>query len=284
MLAASDPYRISLPCILLLPVLAACVNQRLKTTLDVPIPALSYAAALDGGKVTPITSPIIVRYAAFPAASFERLLLAKTADPTKTLTSMERVAGTTSAEARGDLTGIIFIVNEVSWRGNLPSAREASLALKGMKATLLVAPYGPVGKTDVSLPSVKVDRAQAETIEDHLREEFSSADELPNTGFRQNDTSPISETYPTKSAAGPNSFEGGVTVLGQGSYRGRPVVVFDLTGAGTVNGKPMGMQAPLFLDTATGLVSHTELLAEGTPAIHGDAISMRLQIIDDIRF
>ena len=71
---------------------------------------------------------------------------------------------------------------------------------------------------------------------------------------------------------------------GKGSYRGRPVVVFDLTGVGTVNGQPMGTHAHLFLDTATGIVSHAELLAEGTPAIHGDAIPMRLQIIDDIRF
>ena len=113
---------------------------------------------------------------------------------------MERVAGTTFAVARGDLIAIIFIVKEVSWRGNLPSAREAGLALKGTKLTFLVPPYGPVGKTDVSLPSAKVDRAQAETIEHHLREEFSNAHELPDTGFRQNDTSPISETYPTKSA------------------------------------------------------------------------------------
>ena len=62
--------RISPLCLLLFPVLAACADQRLKTTLDAPSPTLSYAAALDGGKVTPITSPIIVRYAAFPAASF----------------------------------------------------------------------------------------------------------------------------------------------------------------------------------------------------------------------
>src|SRR4029077_13955079 len=34
----------------------------------------------------------------------------------------------------------IFIVNEANWRGNLPSAREASVALKGMKVTLLVPP------------------------------------------------------------------------------------------------------------------------------------------------
>lgn len=276
--------RISPLCLLLLPVVVACADQRLKTTLDVPIPTLSYAAALDGGKVTPITSPIIVRYAAFPAASFERLLLVKAAGPTKTLTSMERVAGTTFAEVRGDLIAIIFIVKEVSWRGNLPSVREAGLALKGTKVTFLVPPYGPVAKTDVSLPSAKIDRAQAETIEHHLREEFFNAHELPDTGFRQNDTSPINETYPTKSGARPDSFEGRVTVQGKGSYRGRPVVVFDLTGVGTVNGQPMGMHAHLFLDTATGLVSHAELLAEGPPAIHGDPISMRLRIIDDIRF
>ena len=117
---------------------------------------------------------------------------------------MERVAGPTFAKARGDLIAIIFIVKEVSWRGNMPSVREAGLALKGTKVTFLVPPYGPVAKTDVSLPSAKIDRAQAETIEHHLREEFFNARELPDTGFRQNDTSPINETYPTKFGARPN--------------------------------------------------------------------------------
>jgi hypothetical protein len=276
--------RISLLCLLLLPVLAACADQRPKANLDIPIPVLSDAGALDSGKVTPITRPVIVRYAPFPAASFERLLLARATDPTKTLASMERVAGTTFAEARGDLIAITFIVKEASWNGNLPFARGAGPSLRGMKVILLVPPYGPVGRTDVSLPRANVDRAQAETIQNHLRQEFSNADELPEAGFRQDETTPISETYPTRSADVPDSFEGRATVEGQGSYRGRPVVVFDLTGVGIVNGQPMGMHAHLFLDTATGLVSHTELLAEGTPTVRGDPISMRLRVIDDIRF
>src|SRR5262249_44429444 len=133
-------------------------------------------------------------------------------------------------------------------------------SVKGMTVILLVPPYGPVSKTDVALPHADIDRTEAATIEHHLREEFSNSDELPEGGFRQDDTTPISETYPTKSAGRPDSFEGETTVQGRGTYRGRPVIVFDLTGVGTVNGQPMGMHAGLFLDTATGLVSHTEML------------------------
>src|SRR6516164_2412527 len=94
--------RFRLCLVLLLPVLAACAEEPRKPEIDVPIPALSYGASLDG-KVTPITTPIIVRHPPFSTATFGRLVLARATANGEILTSTERVAGTTFAEASGDL-------------------------------------------------------------------------------------------------------------------------------------------------------------------------------------
>ena len=51
---------------LLLPLLAGCATRHAGPIVaTAPIPTLSYAAALDGGTVTPIQSPIIVQYAPY---------------------------------------------------------------------------------------------------------------------------------------------------------------------------------------------------------------------------
>ena len=278
-------YRTRLPTLLLLlPALAACASQRPAPAPQAPIPALSVAAILDGGKTSPLQSPVIVKYAPYPPASFERLTLARETGQGKAWTSATRVAGTTFAEATGDLVTITFIIESASWTGNLPSPREGKSTIKGAKLTLLVPPYGPVSKATASLPSSRNTPIEAAAAEKRLINEFSNQIGLPPTGFHQSDVIKISEAYPAKAGDGPDSFDGKATVQGLGFYRGRPVILFDITGVGTVKGQPIGMHAYQFLDTATGIWSHIELLAEGTLTINGDRSTTRLRIIDDVQF
>src|SRR5260221_10550372 len=91
-------YRIRL-LPLLLPFLAGCATRHAAPNLaTAPIPALSYAAVLDGGTVTPIESPIIVKYAPYPTASFERLERGGGTGGGETISFSERTTGTTFAE------------------------------------------------------------------------------------------------------------------------------------------------------------------------------------------
>lgn len=275
--------RFRLCVVLLLPVLAACAGQHAtRAGLDVPMPALSYAPALDGGKVTPITAPVIVKHAPYPAASFERLLLARIVTSDEVLTSTERVTGKTFAETSGDLIACTFIVEDIGWSGSLPaSTREFGAAVKGMQVTFFVAPFGPVKKTEVSLTTAN---REGTTIEDHLRDDFPGNFELPASGFRQDDEVPLHDSFPSRSGAYTNSFEGVAKVRGKGSYRGRPVVVVEVSATGIVTGNPIGFRAYRFLDEATGLWSHSELIAETTATGKEAATLMRFRVIDDVRF
>ena len=270
-----------LSLLLLLPALAACASQHPAPALQAPIPALSVAAILDGGKTSPLQSPVIVRYAPYPPASFERLTLARETGQGEAWVSTTRVTGTTFAEATGDLVTITFIIESASSNGNLPSGKST---IKGAKLTLLVPPYGPVSKATASLPSSRNTPIEAAAAEKRLIHEFSNQIGLPPAGFHQNDVIKISEAYPARTGDSPDSFDGKATVQGLGFYRGRPVILFDITGVGTVKGQPIGMHAYQFLDTATGVWNHIELLAEGNMTINGEALSTRLRIIDDVQF
>ena len=72
--------------------------------------------------------------------------------------------------------------------------------------------------------------------------------------------------------------------IGKGTYRGRPVLVFEIMGTGMVNGEPMGLHAYRFLDVATGLWSHSELITEVTFTDNGTKVPLRFQVIDDVQF
>lgn len=268
--------------VLLLPVLAACAEEPRKPEIAVPIPALSYEASLDG-KVTPITTPVVVKHTPYPAAAFERLVLARATANGQVLMSNERVSGKTFAEASGDLIACTFIVEDISWNGRLPSStREFAETIRGLKVTFYVAPFGPVKKMEASVTTAR--QEEIATIQDHLRDDFSGDFVLPPSGFRQGDQAPIHDSFPGQGGKQANSFQGKATVQGKGTYRGRQVVVFEVAGTGVVNDEPMGLHAYRFLDVATGLWSHSELIAEVTLTDQGTTVPLRFQVIDDIHF
>jgi hypothetical protein len=271
-------------CLLLLPLLAACAGQPPQPRVDVPIPALSYAAALDGGKVTPIGQPIVVRYAPYPTASFEQLELTKATVGGETLLSTRRIAGTSFAEASGGLVSITFLFREASHSGDLASTRPDIAIVKGVTLSLEAAPYGPLTKATASLTLPGSPRDDMAVIERQFTAGFAGTGQLPAAGFRQNDGAPVVAVFPTEPGEETASFTGMGTVRGQGSYRGRPVVVLDFTGVVTRNERPMGVHAYAFIDTATGLLSHAESVGEGNFAINDHIVPMRLQCIEDIRF
>jgi hypothetical protein len=274
--------RFRLCLVLLLPVLAACAEEPRKPEIVVPIPALSYEASLDG-KVTPIASPIVVRHTPYPAAAFERLVLARATANGAVLTSTERVSGKTFAEASGDLIACTFVIEDIGWNGRLPaSTREFAETVKGLKVTFYVAPFGPVKKMEASVTTAR--QEEIATIQDHLRDDFSGDFALPPAGFRQGDQAPIHDSFPGQGGKQSNAFQGKATVQGKGTYRGRQVVVFEVAGTGIVNGEPMGLRAYRFLDVATGLWSHSELIAEMTLTGDGTIVPLRFQVIDDIHF
>jgi len=274
--------RFRLCLVLLLAALAACAEEPRKPEIDVPIPALSYEASLDG-KVTPITTPVVVRHTPYPAAAFERLVLARVTANGKVLTGSERVGGETFAVASGDLVACTFVIEDISWNGRLPaSTREFAETIKGLKVTFYVAPFGSIKKMEASVTTAR--QEEIATIQDHLRDDFSGDFALTPSGFPQGDEAPLRDSFPGQNGTHTSSVEGKAVVRGKGSYRGRPVLVFEVVGTGMVNGEPMGLHAYRFLDVATGLWSHSELIAEVTFTDNGTRVPLRFQIIDDVHF
>ena len=80
------------------------------------------------------------------------------------------------------------------------------------------------------------------------------------------------------------TLKGKAVVQGRGMYRGRSVIVCEVTGIAIMDGLPLGMHSFKFLDTATGLWSHTETVIEGP--VHSGATDVLLtaHFIDDVRF
>jgi hypothetical protein len=273
--------------LLLLPALAGCATRHAAPNLaTAPIPALSYAAALDGGSATPIQSPIAIKYAPYPTASFERLTRGGGKGGGESVSISERTTGTISAEAEatGDLLSTTFAILNVTATGNMPDEEQESLSIKGAKVTLLVSkPDGTVKNVKIFLPPSVVDPAKARKNAQEFAQGFI-AEDLPPTGLLQTDRMPYHETYPATDTDSGSSFDGQLRVVGKGFYRGRPVVVLDMTGVISMDGQALGFNSYFFLDTATGIWSHKEGLLEGNMSVEGKAVQLSLHMIDDVRF
>jgi hypothetical protein len=274
--------------LLLLPLLAACAPRHAAPNLaTAPIPALSYVAVLDGGAVTPIQGAIVVKYSPYPTASFENVERGEGTGNGKTVSFSARMPGTTLAEAEeiGGLLSVTFTIQNVTATGDLSDEVQENLSIKGAKVTLLVSePYGPIKNVNVFLSPPFTDPARPEAKAKELAKAFL-ADILPHEGFHQGDTIPYHETYPsTHRGRGSSSFDGKAVVIGKGFYRGRPVIVLDVSGVATVDDQGLGFHGYLFLDSATGIWSHLDGLLEGNIKIEGKAVQLSYHIIDDVRF
>ena len=274
-------------CSLLLPLLAGCATRHAAPNLaNVPIPALSYAAVLDGGTVTPIQSPIIVKYAPYPTASFERLTRGGGTGGGKTVSVSERTTGTISAEAEatGDLLSVTFAIQDVTATGNMPDEVEESLSIKGAKVILqLSEPHGTIKNVNVFIPPSIVDPAKPHSKAEKFARSFI-ADDAPATGLPQTGSMPYHDTYPKTDSDRGGSFDGKLAVVGKGTYRGRPVVVLDVSGVMSSDSQNLGIRGYFFLDTATGIFSHKELVAQGNMSVEGTAAQVSVHMIDDVRF
>ena len=271
----------------LLPLLAACATRHAAPSLaTTPIPALSYAAVLDGGTVTPIESPVIVKYAPYPTASFERLGRGTGTGAGETVSFSERTTGTTFAdtEATGDLVSVTFAIQNVTATGNMPDLQQESLSIKGAKVILLISePFGPIKNITVSMPPAVVESGKPRLMAQQFARAFI-AEGLPKTGIPQAGSIPYHDSHPATDSESGSSFEGKAVVLGKGFYRGRPVIVFDLAGVLRINDQPLGFHSYMFRDAATGIWCHREGVAQGSMSYDGKAGLLSLHIIDDVRF
>jgi len=279
-------YRIRF-LLLLLPFLAGCATRHAAPNLaTAPIPALSYAAVLDGGTVTPIESPIIVKYAPYPTASFERLERGGGTGGGETISFSERTTGTTFAEreATGDLISVTFAIQSVTATGNLSDEVRESLSIKAAKVVLLVSePYGPLRNVNVFLSPPSADSTKPTAKAKEFARAFL-AEDLPEAGLHQADTIPYHETSPATEAERASSFDGKAVVIGKGTYRGRPVIVLDMTGVITMDEQALGFHSYIFLDTATGIWCHKEGVVQGNVSVDGKAAQLSFHLIDDVRF
>ena len=167
-------YRIRF-LLLLLPLLTGCAARHAAPNVaTVPIPALSYASALDGGNVTPIQSPIIVKYVPYPTASFERLMRASGTRTGETLTFMSRMTGTTFAVSSGDLVDITFAVEDVTSSPKRKPMRPAICYRRALRLPCSFEPYGFVKDVKVSLPPSSGSRTISGEIEKKVRGEFAA--------------------------------------------------------------------------------------------------------------
>ena len=175
------------PLLLLLPLLAGCATPRhaAPNLADVPIPALSAAGALDSGKVTPIQKAIVVKYAPYPTASFERLMRATGTRPGETISLWSRMTGTTSATSSGDLVEINFAVADAHEGPNTHMDARGYLLPKGTKITVVVEPFGLTKNISVSVPPSSGSRAGVEEIEQEIRREFSRMASSRERGLHQ---------------------------------------------------------------------------------------------------
>ena len=279
-------YRIRF-LLLLLPFLAGCATRHEAPNLaTAPIPALSYAAVLDGGTATPIQSPIIVKYAPYPTASFERLTRGGGTGGGKTVSISERTTGTVfaEAEATGDLLSVTFAIQNVTATGNMSDEVRESLSIKGAKVILLLSePRGTIKNVNVFMPPSVVDPTRPHSGAEKFARSFI-ADDAPATGLPQTGNMPYHEIYPKTDSDSGGSFDGKFAVVGKGTYRGRPVVVLDTSGVISTNGQALGFRGYVFLDTATGIFSHKEGVVQGNMSIEGTAVQVSVHMIDDVRF
>jgi hypothetical protein len=277
-------YRISF-LLLLLPLLTGCAARHAAPNVaTAPIPALSYASALDGGNVTPIQSPIIVKHVPYPTASFERLMRASGTHTGETRTFMSRMTGTTFAVSSGDLVDITFAVEDATSSPKTQADETGDLLPKGTKITLLVEPYGFVKDVRVSLPPSSGSRTISGEIEKKVRGEFAAGGTLPKDGFHQGENFSIDTFLPATSNEKDGTLKGTAIVRGLGTYRGRPVIVCEVTGVTVFDDQPLGIHSYKFLDLATGLWSHTETVIDGSFSSGGTTGRLSAHFIDDIRF
>jgi hypothetical protein len=269
---------------LLLTLLAGCATPHAAPDLaTAPIPALSYAAALDTGTVTPLQEAVIVKYGPYPTASFERLMRVTGMRSGETVAFFSRMTGTTSAVSSGDLVDITFAIEEMTSNPKI-RADEADNLLRGTKIILHVEPYGLVRDVSVSLPPASASHATSEEIAAKVRGEFAGGGSLPKDGFHQGETLPIDTALPAMSGRAGGTLKGEAIVKGQGSYRGRPVIVLEAKGVGTLDDQPLGIHSYRFLDMATGLWSHSETAIAGAITVAGKKAQMNAKFINDVRF
>lgn len=270
--------------LLLLPLLAGCAPTH--TAADIAaalIPTLSYAPALDGGKVMPIQSPVVVKYAPYPTASFERLMRATGRGPAEAVSLSSRMTGTTFATSKGDLLELTFDIADVT---TSPDARrsETNQLPKGTKITLLVEPFGLVRNVSVSLPTGSGGHTTTEVLEQKLRQDLTAETLLPREGLHEGEIISIDMSLPTTSYEKAGALKGKAVVQGRGMYRGRTVIVCEMTGIAVMDNRPLGMHGFKFLDTATGLWSHTETVIEGPVRSGATDVLLTAHFIDDVRF
>jgi len=118
-------------------------------------------------------------------------------------------------------------------------------------------------------------------------EEFARsfiADDAPATGLVQTGSMPYQGTFLKTGSDRSGSFDGKLAVAGQGTYRGRPVVVLDAAGVISTEDQTLGFNGYFFLDTATGIFSHKEAVAQGNMSIEGTPVQLSVHMIDDVRF
>jgi hypothetical protein len=268
-------HRHRIPLLMLL-FLAACAPHRAAPSLA-SVPTPSYTAILDGGRVSPITTPIVLKFTPFDAASFEQIVHVTGEAQGRTVTEDGRSSGRVYATQENDLVAVTYVTEEDVPEDDSNDPELDWAWAKGSRLTLVVDPFGSLQDVRLTLPSSLADGAKAKALARQLKDKLRSRSLRPRSGIRQGDGFRTGFTPPsTARTVG--------RVQGHGPYRGRPVIVANLTLEVTSGDQLISLSGYAFVDIQTGILSHAEAAGAATVCIRGQAARITVHAIDDVRF
>jgi hypothetical protein len=241
---------------LLLPLLAACPppSSHLSDPSALGDPLESAARQLDGGVVTPIQHPIPVSFGPFPISRFDIVSTSTLVGNYDTVNMVDRYGGTMSGEAAGNVIAIRIATDQESHEG----ASVKPVIFKGSIVTLFVARDGGLKNAELSRPGLDPDSAEARDLLQQVKADESIV-RLPASGsIGQGQTVMPGWTtmVPKESGLAARPLTG--TVRGQGSYKGRAVVLWVTSEDVVIEGQAVRIRGYGLYDLATGMWLHFE--------------------------
>jgi hypothetical protein len=263
-------------------VLAGCADQpRITITNNQELSTPQYEAVLDGGKVTPIEGAIVVKFAPFAPNHFETITRVTIADSRESESWSERLAGTTAARASGEQVMVAYRLDEVETTGHND---DDPPPIKGTAMTFLLGPFGGVKDVSISIPGLATGSPKLVQLEKETQARMNREIVLPPEGFRQNQKLQLSYREASPSGDASDVATVMVTAIGRGQYRGRPVLVFRVTGAVMVKASSIEVRGYIFLDAKTGVSSHGDIVSSFELSSPTKKARATLHLIGDVRF
>ncbi len=241
----------------------------------------TYLGLLEKNAIYPISETIKQRISPFASAQFVNSHRSEASSGSQTARLVEMNLGSVSGQTDGDDVALTLRIESIKVESSEQGNQQLSKPLGDGTVRIVLSPFGVLRAASVSGPGVDPSNPTIRSLVEAFRAAFGDLAKLPENGIRQD-----------QSISAASQFGGmlrlqKMTARGQGIYRHRPVLVFDIVGdmLRIQDSKHVGhFEGFEFIDRATGIWVVYETDGSLEDENSGQIVEVKSHICEEIRF